>query len=327
MPFIETRNLSKTFQVLEKKSGLLASVSGLFSRKYKSISAVEDISFSVEEGEIVGFLGPNGAGKTTTLKMLSGLLYPSAGIARVMGYVPWERSVEFRKSFSLVMGQKNQLWWDLPAADSFELHKEIYALDEQEFRKTIHELTNLFDVERLMFKPVRELSLGERMKFELIASLLHKPRLLLLDEPTIGLDVVAQSAIHRCLAEYNRSRKTTILLTSHYMRDVESLCSRILVISGGKLIYGGDIKGLKERFNTNKILKIQFLNQVPETMKLDLPGALIKDGVLVCNVRKEDVPRVMGMVAQCEDVVDIVIEEPPLEEVIEKLFQEHKSEK
>ncbi|MEY4190615.1 MAG: putative transporter ATP-binding protein YbhF [Planctomycetota bacterium] len=327
MPFIETRNLSKTFQVLEKKSGLLASVSGLFSRKYKSISAVEDVSFSVEEGEIVGFLGPNGAGKTTTLKMLSGLLYPSAGIARVMGYVPWERSVEFRKSFSLVMGQKNQLWWDLPAADSFELHKEIYALDEQEFRKTIHELTNLFDVERLMFKPVRELSLGERMKFELIASLLHKPRLLLLDEPTIGLDVVAQSAIHRCLAEYNRSRKTTILLTSHYMRDVESLCSRILVISGGKLIYGGDIKGLKERFNTNKILKIQFLNQVPETMKLDLPGALIKDGVLVCNVRKEDVPRVMGMVAQCEDVVDIVIEEPPLEEVIEKLFQEHKSEK
>ncbi|MFZ9824007.1 MAG: ABC transporter ATP-binding protein [Gemmataceae bacterium] len=327
MPFIETRNLSKTFQVLEKKSGLLASVSGLFSRKYKSISAVEDVSFSVEEGEIVGFLGPNGAGKTTTLKMLSGLLYPSAGSARVMGYVPWERSVEFRKSFSLVMGQKNQLWWDLPAADSFELHKEIYALDEQEFRKTIHELTNLFDVERLMFKPVRELSLGERMKFELIASLLHKPRLLLLDEPTIGLDVVAQSAIHRCLAEYNRSRKTTILLTSHYMRDVESLCSRILVISGGKLIYGGDIKGLKERFNTNKILKIQFLNQVPETMKLDLPGALIKDGVLVCNVRKEDVPRVMGMVAQCEDVVDIVIEEPPLEEVIEKLFQEHKSEK
>jgi len=327
MPFIETRNLSKTFQVLEKKSGLLASVSGLFSRKYKSISAVEDVSFSVEEGEIVGFLGPNGAGKTTTLKMLSGLLYPSAGIARVMGYVPWERSVEFRKSFSLVMGQKNQLWWDLPAADSFELHKEIYALDEQEFRKTIHELTNLFDVERLMFKPVRELSLGERMKFELIASLLHKPRLLLLDEPTIGLDVVAQSAIHRCLAEYNRSRKTTILLTSHYMRDVESLCSRILVISGGKLIYGGDIKGLKERFNTNKILKIQYLNQVPETMKLDLPGALIKDGVLVCNVRKEDVPRVMGMVAQCEDVVDIVIEEPPLEEVIEKLFQEHKSEK
>lgn len=327
MPIIETRNLSKTFQVLEKKSGLLASVSGLFSRKYKSISAVEDVSFSVEEGEIVGFLGPNGAGKTTTLKMLSGLLYPSAGIARVMGYVPWERSVEFRKSFSLVMGQKNQLWWDLPAADSFELHKEIYALDEQEFRKTIHELTNLFDVERLMFKPVRELSLGERMKFELIASLLHKPRLLLLDEPTIGLDVVAQSAIHRCLAEYNRSRKTTILLTSHYMRDVESLCSRILVISGGKLIYGGDIKGLKERFNTNKILKIQFLNQVPEAMKLDLPGALIKDGVLVCNVRKEDVPRVMGMVAQCEDVVDIVIEEPPLEEVIEKLFQEHKSEK
>lgn len=327
MPFIETRNLSKTFQVLEKKSGLLASVSGLFSRKYKSISAVEDVSFSVEEGEIVGFLGPNGAGKTTTLKMLSGLLYPSAGIARVMGYVPWERSVEFRKSFSLVMGQKNQLWWDLPAADSFELHKEIYALDEQEFRKTIHELTNLFDVERLMFKPVRELSLGERMKFELIASLLHKPRLLLLDEPTIGLDVVAQSAIHRCLAEYNRSRKTTILLTSHYMRDVESLCSRILVISGGKLIYGGDIKGLKDRFNTNKILKIQFLNQVPETMKLDLPGALIKDGVLVCNVRKEDLPRVMGMVAQCENVVDIVIEEPPLEEVIEKLFQEHKSEK
>lgn len=325
MPAIQTKNLSKTFQVVEKRTGLMASIKGLFHSDSKLVQAVEGISFDVEEGEIVGFLGPNGAGKTTTLKMLSGLLYPSAGTAQVMGYVPWERPLEFRRSFSLVMGQKNQLWWDLPAADSFELHREIYSLDRQKFKKTVSDLTEMFDVGQLLFKPVRELSLGERMKLELIASLLHEPKLLLLDEPTIGLDVVAQSAIHRCLAEFNRIRKTTILLTSHYMRDVESLCSRILVISGGKLIYGGGIKGLKERFVSEKLVKIQFLNSVPVHIQKQIPEATIREGLLVCKVPKEEVARILASIAQCENVLDILIEEPPLEEVIEKLFQEHRT--
>lgn len=325
MPAIQTKNLSKTFQVVEKRTGLMASINGLFHSDSKLVQAVEGISFDVEEGEIVGFLGPNGAGKTTTLKMLSGLLYPSAGTAQVMGYVPWERPLEFRRSFSLVMGQKNQLWWDLPAADSFELHREIYSLDRQKFKKTVSDLTEMFDVGQLLFKPVRELSLGERMKLELIASLLHEPKLLLLDEPTIGLDVVAQSAIHRCLAEFNRIRKTTILLTSHYMRDVESLCSRILVISGGKLIYGGGIKGLKERFVSDKLVKIQFLNSVPVHIQKQIPEATIREGLLVCKVPKEEVARILASIAQCENVLDILIEEPPLEEVIEKLFQEHRT--
>jgi len=242
MIVIKTNNLSKQFRVYEKPAGLIGSLKSLFNNKFKEIHAVENINLEIHEGEIVGFLGPNGAGKTTTLKMLSGLLFPTNGNATVLGYVPWERPVEFRKAFSLVMGQKSQLWWDLPASDSFELHKEIYKIDPVKFKKNVGELTEIFQVANLLNKPVRELSLGERMKLELIASLLHDPKLLLLDEPTIGLDVVAQSAMHRCLYEFNQTRKITILLTSHYMRDVETLCSRILVISGGKMVYDGQFK-------------------------------------------------------------------------------------
>src|SRR5207253_3067449 len=211
----------------------------LFRREYKEVRAVDDVSFTIEPGEIVGFLGPNGAGKTTTLKMLSGLIFPTTGSARVLGFVPWDRADAFRRQFALVMGQKNQLWWDLPAADSFQLHREIYSLEKDAFERTLGELTELFHVEDLTRQPVRELSLGERMKMELIAALLHRPKLLLLDEPTIGLDVVAQVAIQRCLREYNKVRGVTMLLTSHYMRDVEALCSRVMVINHGRLIYDG----------------------------------------------------------------------------------------
>src|SRR6516225_9423501 len=228
MPIIEVEGLSKTYRVVQKEPGLGGAIASLFRRQYKEVQAVDGISFSIEPGSMVAFLGPNGAGKTTTLKMLSGLIYPTTGTARVLGFVPWERHDAFRRQFSLVMGQKNQLWWDLPAADSFQLHREIYSLPADQFHRTLGELTDLFDVADLTRQPVRELSLGERMKMELIASLLHQPKLLLLDEPTIGLDVVAQVTIQKCLKEYNASRGVTMLLTSHYMRDVEALCPRVL---------------------------------------------------------------------------------------------------
>ncbi len=324
MVVIKTNNLSKKFRVYEKPAGLMGSVKSFFNNPYKDIHAVEDINIEIEEGEIVGFLGPNGAGKTTTLKMLSGLLFPSSGSATVLGYVPWERPIEFRKAFSLVMGQKSQLWWDLPAADSFALHKEIYSIEPEKFKKTVGELTEIFEVAKLLNKPVRELSLGERMKLELIASLLHDPKLLLLDEPTIGLDVMAQSAMLRCLYEFNQTRKITILLTSHYMRDVESLCSRILVISGGKMVYDGQLQGLKDQFGREKLIKIQFSKQPPTLVFNNYPSLKIIGNIASLRVEKSDIPSVLGIVSQCDEVLDISIEDPPVEEVIEKLFISHK---
>src|SRR5215212_9849049 len=258
MPIIEAEGLAKTYRVFQKQDGVLGALRGLVRREYKEVKAVDRVSFTIEPGEMVAFLGPNGAGKTTTLKMLSGLIYPTGGTARVLGYTPWQRLDAFRRRFALVMGQKNQLWWDLPAADSFQLHREIYSLPAAEFDRTLGELTELFGVAALTRQPVRELSLGERMKMELIASLLHRPRLLLLDEPTIGLDVVAQVTIQKCLREYNQSRGVTILLTSHYMRDVEALCKRVLVITHGKLVYDGPLSGITERFGKEKLVKLQF---------------------------------------------------------------------
>src|SRR5690349_10524616 len=258
MAIIEAKGLTKIYRVSQKKEGVLGALRGLYHREYKEVRAVDDVSFTIEPGEMVAFLGPNGAGKTTTLKMLSGLIYPSAGTASVLGYVPWERQDAFRRQFALVMGQKNQLWWDLPAADSFQLHREIYSIPEADFKRTLGELTELLGVEKLTRQAVRELSLGERMKMELIAALLHQPSLLLLDEPTIGLDVVAQVAIQKCLREYHARRGVTMLLTSHYMRDVEALCQRVLVIAQGRVIYDGLLSGITERFGSHKLVRLQF---------------------------------------------------------------------
>src|SRR5712671_247743 len=263
MPIIEAMGLTKTYRVSQKKEGLFGALRGLVRREYKEVRAVDGVHFSIEPGEMVAFLGPNGAGKTTTLKMLSGLIYPTSGAARVLGFVPWERQDAFRRRFSLIMGQKNQLWWDLPAADSFQLHREIYSLNLADYTRTLGDLTDLFGVKELTRQPVRELSLGERMKMELIAALLHQPQLLLLDEPTIGLDVVAQVTIQKCLKEYNSSRGVTMLLTSHYMRDVEALCKRVLVITQGRLVYDGPLTGITEQFGKVKLLKLQFADDVP----------------------------------------------------------------
>src|SRR5438128_222582 len=266
MPIIEAQGLTKTYRVFQKNDGLLGALRGLYRREYKEVRAVDGVSFAIEPGEIVAFLGPNGAGKTTTLKMLSGLIYPTSGAARVLGFVPWQRADAFRRQFALVMGQKNQLWWDLPAADSFQLLKEIYAIPPDEFRQTLAELTGLLGVEKLTRQAVRELSLGERMKMELIAALLHRPRLLLLDEPTIGLDVVAQGMIQRCLRDYHTQRGVTTLLTSHYMRDVEALCDRVLVINHGSLVYDGPLARIVERFSETKLVRLQFEGPAPEDL-------------------------------------------------------------
>src|SRR5262245_7451248 len=268
MPIIEAKGLTKVYRVFQKRDGFLGAVRGLFRREHKEVRAVDGVSFTIEPGEMVAFLGPNGAGKTTTLKMLSGLIYPTSGTANVLGFVPWDRADAFRRRFALIMGQKNQLWWDLPAADSFQLHREIYSLAADAFTRTVGELTELFGVKDLVRQPVRELSLGERMKMELIAALLHQPQLLLLDEPTIGLDVVAQVMIQRCLREYNSSRGVTILLTSHYMRDVEALCKRVLVITHGKLVYDGGLAGITEQFGQEKLVRLQFEgNDSPEGLE------------------------------------------------------------
>src|SRR5438552_5694977 len=269
MPIIEAIDLTKTYRVSQKKEGFLGALRGLYRREYKEVRAVEGVNFTIEPGEMVACLGPNGAGTTTTLKMLSGVIYPTAGTARVFGFTPWERADAFRRRFALVMGQKNQLWWDLPAADSFQLHREIYSLPTAEFNRTVGELTELFNVKELTRQPVRELSLGERMKMELIAALLHQPQLLLLDEPTIGLDVVAQVTIQKCLREYNSKRGVTILLTSHYMRDVEALCKRVLVITLGKLIYDGALARITEQFGQSKLVKLHFDGTgVPEGLEV-----------------------------------------------------------
>src|SRR3954471_266150 len=260
MPIIQADNLVKIYRVFQKKPGLTGALRALVRREYKEVRAVDGVSFTIEPGEMVAFLGPNGAGKTTTLKMLSGLIYPTSGSASVLGYTPWDRADAFRRQFALVMGQKNQLWWDLPAADSFQLHREIYSLPPEQFTRTLGELTELFEVKDLVRQPVRELSLGERMRMELIAALLHRPQLLLLDEPTIGLDVIGQVKIQRCLREYNKSRGVTMLLTSHYMRDVEALCRRVMVISHGRAVYDGDLDGISDQFGRVKLLHLEFAN-------------------------------------------------------------------
>ena len=323
MPIIEATNLTKIYRVFQKKEGLLGAVRGLFRREYKEVRAVDDVSFTIEPGEIVGFLGPNGAGKTTTLKMLSGLIFPTTGAARVLDFVPWERADAFRRQFSLVMGQKNQLWWDLPAADSFQLHREIYSLPADQFQHTLGELTEMFGVGALTRQPVRELSLGERMKMELIAALLHQPKLLLLDEPTIGLDVVAQITIQKCLREYNAQRGVTILLTSHYMRDVEALCPRVLVITHGRLLYDGALAGITEQFGRWKLVKLQFADEAlpPD---LDRFGEVTnRQGPVVdLKVDRAQVADVLAVILDQCTLVDMSVQDPPLDQVIARVFEE-----
>jgi ABC-2 type transport system ATP-binding protein len=321
MALIEIKNLSKSYRVYQKQEGMMASVRGLFHRKYREVEAVRDISLSVEEGEFVAFLGPNGAGKTTTLKLLSGVINPTSGSCTVMGHVPWERRSEYRRRFALVMGQKNQLWWDLPAMESFRLNQHIYGLPAGEFDRTRDELTDMLDVTRLLNQPVRELSLGERMKMELIAALLHKPDVLFLDEPTIGLDVIAQHKIQQFLKAYQEEQNNTIILTSHYMKDISALCKRVVIIANGSLYHDGSLEEIVDRFSGDKIVTLQLAQASSLERLRSLPNVIeVEAPKIKFRVDRDHVGKIMSEILSVHAVDDIVVEDPPLEEVISNAF-------
>ena len=321
MAIIEIEGLAKSYRVYQKKEGLAAAIGGLFRHRYRHVEAVRGINLQVEQGEFVAFLGPNGAGKTTTLKLLSGVISPSAGVARVMGFIPWQRDNAYRRRFALVMGQKNQLWWDLPAAESFRLHQQIYRIDPERFNHTRDELTDLLGVRGLLSQPVRELSLGERMKMELIAALLHSPDVLFLDEPTIGLDVIAQHNIQAFLKHYQEARGITVLLTSHYMKDIVALCHRVVIIALGRIIYDGSLSGIIDRFGGRKIITVEMLEGT-RPAHLERYGELLDSEAprIKLRVERSCVPEILSRILADNAVVDISVEDPPIEEIIAAMF-------
>jgi len=321
---IDVQNLTRIFRTYKKQPGFWGGVKGLFSRKYDETAAAKDVTFSIAEGEFVGFLGPNGAGKTTTLKMLSGLIFPTSGTARVAGFDPTRRENAYRRIFALVLGQKNQLWWDLPAIESFTLLKAIYGLKEEDYRKTLDELVELLGIRDKLNVMVRELSLGERMKMELIAALIHRPRVLFLDEPTIGLDVVSQRAVRLFLRDYNRRRKVTIILTSHYMADIKELCERVIVIHKGRKIYDGALDRLESGSGSKKKI-VRFIPKdtaFPEAWRSRFGETRREDdGTFTLRVSGEDIVAVAQEVLATGPVADITIEDVPLEDIIAEIFQ------
>jgi ABC-2 type transport system ATP-binding protein len=320
---IRVRGLTKEYRSYKKRPGFSGAIAGLFHRQHETVTAAHNVSFEIGEGELVGFLGPNGAGKTTTLKMLAGLLFPTRGEANVLGYVPWEREDGYRRQFALLLGQKNQLWWDLPARESLELNARIYGIPKEKFEKRVDELTALLSVREKMNVMVRELSLGERMKMELIASLLHEPKVLFLDEPTIGLDLISQKTVREFLREHNATRKTTILLTSHYMADIQELCRRVIIIDKGTIFFDGALAEVLDRFADFKIITIQ----LGAPAQLD-PAVLATYGEVVENsavslklkVKRDRVIAVCKELLDRLTVQDIDIQEVPIEEIIRKIF-------
>ena len=321
---ISVDQLSKTYQVPEREGGFGAAVRSFFKRKYKDVKAVEKVSFRIEPGEVVGFLGPNGAGKTTTLKMLSGLLHPTSGRASVLGFTPWERKSDYLRSMTLVMGQRNRLSWDIPAADSFLLNQAIYRIPDDEYKQTYKELDELLELEPLMKKPVRNLSLGERMKCEIAAGLLHRPKVLFLDEPTIGLDITGQVRIREFLREYNRRTGATVLLTSHYMADVTALCERIIIIHHGQLKYDGGLTDLSRKIAPFKLIGVMLSDA--DSHDLSRYGTEVQNeedmDKRYLQVRADEVTRVTSQLLANLPVHDITIADPPIESVIEQAFNQ-----
>jgi ABC-2 type transport system ATP-binding protein len=315
---VNVTHLRKVYRVYEREAGLSAALRALFQRQMQEIVGVDDLTFTIEAGEIIGFLGPNGAGKTTTLKMLAGLLYPSAGDVRVLGYVPWRRERAFLRQIALVMGQRQQLIWDIPVIDSFELNRAIYRIPLAQYRRMLDELADLLDLAPLLHKPVRNLSLGERMKCEIAGSLLHRPQVLFLDEPTIGLDIVMQRRIRDFIREYNHRTGATVLLTSHYMADVEALCRRVILIHHGTMLFDGALTHLVERFSPYKTIIVR----LEEPADLRPYGEVLSqsEDQATLRVPKSAVARVTARLLTDLPVLDLSVEDPPIEAVIEQIF-------
>ncbi len=320
-PVIEVKDLTKTYIVNERSAGLRAALRGVFKREKVEVEAVKAINFKIEPGEIVGFLGPNGAGKTTSLKMLSGLLYPTSGEGKVLGYVPHRRERDYLRQITLVTGQRNQLIWDIPAIDSYELFKAIYEIEPEQFERTKNEFIELLELKDLIRKPVRNLSLGERMKVEIAGALMHRPGVLFLDEPTLGLDVPMQRRVRRFIADYSQEEGATVLLTSHYMADVVALCKRVIVIHHGEILFDGDLAALADRFTSHKKIVVK-----PAERGLDLSdyGEVIESemGSVSFRVPRDQVPQVTARLLAEVPIVDLTVEDPPIEDVIETVFAE-----
>lgn len=323
MSTITIKNLKKYYRVYKKEPGLAGSIKSLFHRQYEDVKAVNDISFNINEGELVGFIGPNGAGKTTTLKVLSGLLYPTSGEVNVLNHTPFNRKPEFQKQFSLIMGQKNQLWWDLPALDSFILNREIYEVDKQKFDQTLKDLVSMLDLKDVIKIQVRKLSLGQRMKCELIAALLHSPKVLFLDEPTIGLDVVMQKKIRDFIKQYNQKYKATIILTSHYMDDVKELCDRVIIIDKGKIFFDGKLDEIIKKYADRKIIEVTFNKPVEKKDFSIIRAAKIKEFDLprvVFSVKRKNANPVAAKLLEKFPVADLNILESSIEDIIREVF-------
>ena len=320
-PVITISQLAKHYQVPEREGGMKAAITSLFNRKYKTIKAVDSITFNIEPGEVVGFLGPNGAGKTTTLKMLSGLLHPTSGHVRVLGFEPRHRSHEYLRQVTLVMGNRNQLTWDLPALDSFDLQRAVYGIPLDDFKRTRDEFIELLDLGDLVKKPVRNLSLGERMKMEIVGALLHRPKVLFLDEPTLGLDVTMQRRIRTFIAEYNRRYNATVLLTSHYMADVEALCKRVIVIHHGHILFDGDLSNLVNQFSSYKTLSLSLQNS---NIELEKYGEVVsrEDGKVTLRVPKARTSEVTAKLLSEYQVDDLTVEDTPVDDVIDQVFSQ-----
>jgi len=318
---IMVRSLSKTFELTKKKEGMWESIKSLFATEKQYIEAVKDISFDIEKGELIGFLGPNGAGKTTTLKMLAGILYPTSGAAKVLGYYPWDHLDDFKRQIAMVMGQKYQLWWDLPAIETYLLNQDIYEIPEKKFRKNLKYLSEMLNVVEQIEQPARKLSLGQRMKCELIAALLHDPKVIFLDEPTIGMDVNSQKAVRKFITEYNREKQATIILTSHNMDDIKELCKRVIIINHGEKIYDGSYDGLVKKYAQDKQIEMQFDAKV---YKKDLKpfGRILEHEPMraVISVDREDVSNTVAKMVKKFDIDDIDIREKEASDVIAEIF-------
>jgi len=324
---IVVEHLRKTYVVPEREGGLKAALGSLVHRKTREVEAVRDISFTISPGEIVGFLGPNGAGKTTTLKMLSGLLHPTSGTASVLGYTPWERERGYLGQMALIMGQRNQLAWDIPVVDSYQLNKAIFRISDHDFRTRLDELVELLDIGELIRKPVRTLSLGERMKCELAAALLHRPTTLFLDEPTIGLDVLSKQRLREFLVAERREHGTTLLLTTHDMGDVERLCDRVVLVDRGRTVYDGDLAGLSRTVGAQRVMTVDLAEAVPGTA-LTLPAGATHLGEeghglrhrIGFDAEQATAAAVLAAVSTAAEVLDLSIEEPDVEDVVRKVY-------